>query len=104
MTGRARLARAPHLVVERSCCACRTRRLKQDLIRLARTPAGAVVLDPAGMLPGRGSYVCRSVDCIEAALRRGRLAWSLRTSLSPDHAAVLRRQMLGYLESSEWQA
>jgi predicted RNA-binding protein YlxR (DUF448 family) len=95
---RARLVRAPRLVVERSCCACRSRRSKQRLIRLTRTPAGGVALDPAGNLPGRGAYVCPSVDCIDVALGRGRLARSLRASLSPDRVAVLRRQMLGYLE------
>ena len=32
---------------------------------------GAVVVDPAARLPGRGAYTCRTRDCFERAARRG---------------------------------
>jgi uncharacterized protein len=96
-TDKPRLERAPRLVVERSCCACRTRRSKKELIRLTRTPRGEVALDSAGTMPGRGSYVCLSAGCIDIALGRGRLARCLRAKLTPHQAAVLREELLGYL-------
>jgi len=51
-------------------------RSREDLVRLVRTPAGAVALDVAGTAPGRGAYVCRDEECLERARRR--LAGALR--------------------------
>lgn len=50
--------------------ACRAARPKRELLRLVRTPAGAVVADPTGRLPGRGAYVCADTGCWDRAARR----------------------------------
>ncbi|MEX2553071.1 MAG: YlxR family protein [Actinomycetota bacterium] len=84
-------------VAERSCCACRVRRRKDELVRFARTAPGIVVLDVIGTLPGRGGYVCRSTVCLDLALDRGSLARTLKIAISPDQSAALRRQCVGYL-------
>ncbi|MDQ4149893.1 MAG: YlxR family protein [Actinomycetota bacterium] len=85
-------------MVERSCCACRTRRPKQELIRFTRDDRGAIVFDPGGKLPGRGAYVCRSQRCLHAALAKGRLAHSLKTAISERDATMLQG-LVGYLGS-----
>ena len=54
-------------MVERMCHVCRTMRPKDRLIRVARTPDGAFVLDRTGKAQGRGCYIC----CDEACLTRG---------------------------------
>ena len=43
---------------------------RQELVRLVRTPDGAVMLDARGKLPGRGAYVCPEPQCLEQARRR----------------------------------
>jgi predicted RNA-binding protein YlxR (DUF448 family) len=79
------VARAP----ERSCIGCRARAPKAELLRIARTPAGARV-DPLGAAPGRGAYVHRDPACVAAALRAGVLARALRTGLAQEELARLR--------------
>lgn len=79
------MARAP----ERSCIGCRARAPKAELLRIARTPAGARV-DPLGAAPGRGAYVHRDPACVAAALRAGVLARALRTGLAQEELARLR--------------
>lgn len=84
-------------MVERSCCGCRVRREQHLLIRFCRTPEGSVVLDKTGTLGGRGSYVCRSVSCLSAALKRSALARSLRAKVSEERAAGLTDEFVRYL-------
>jgi hypothetical protein len=56
---------------------CRTAREKRALLRVVRTPAGAVILDPTGRANGRGAYVCRDAACIGRAVGRGGLGRAL---------------------------
>jgi predicted RNA-binding protein YlxR (DUF448 family) len=57
--------------------ACRTPRQKRDLLRVVRTPGGAIVLDATGRAPGRGAYVCADAACQEAAMTKGALRRAL---------------------------
>ena len=64
-------------VPQRSCCVCRAKSDKQDLIRIVRSPEGQAVIDIAKKLPGRGVYICPDSDCIERAKKSGSLARAL---------------------------
>jgi uncharacterized protein len=64
----------------RTCLGCRRRRAKRELVRLARRPDGIVVVDTAGTGPGRGAYVCGEPECVERALKAGRLAHAFRAA------------------------
>jgi uncharacterized protein len=75
---------------QRTCVACGTTTGKRALTRVTRTPQGAVQPDPTGKAAGRGAYVCSRPECWEGALKKGRLAHSLRTNISPEDAAALR--------------
>ena len=67
---------------QRTCIACRSTTGKRELVRIVRTPAGAVELDPSGKKAGRGAYLCRSADCWETGLKKDRLSNALRTTIS----------------------
>lgn len=54
------------------------------MLRVVRTPEGAVTVDPGGKLSGRGAYVCAQQDCWHIALKHGRLSHALKVSLD-DH-------------------
>ena len=69
---------------------CRGRAPKEELLRLARTLGGGVAVDPRGGAPGRGAYVHRRPECVDAASSRGAFAWALRVRLSPQDLATLR--------------
>ena len=82
---------------QRSCIACGAQADKTGLLRIVRTPEGAVAFDATGRAPGRGAYVC-SAECL-SALRKGRLERALKTKLDQqeygrieaDSASVLRQ-------------
>ncbi|MEP7104386.1 MAG: YlxR family protein [Chloroflexota bacterium] len=65
----------------RTCVGCRQEGAKGELVRLVRAPGGQVVIDLAGRAPGRGAYLHRRRDCLEAAHRRGGLNRALKTAV-----------------------
>ena len=69
-------------VPERSCIACAKKVPKPELVRVVRTPQGAVTVDSSGKAAGRGAYLCWSSDCWDRALDKGSLARSLGIKLS----------------------
>jgi hypothetical protein len=54
-----------------------------------RTPAGTVVIDPSGRLPGRGAYLCGDASCWSQAARRRALEHALKTTIPTDLAEIL---------------
>lgn len=61
----------------RTCVACRRRASKAELIRVIASD-GAVVVDEAHRLPGRGAYLHRDSGCVSMAARKGVLPRALR--------------------------
>ena len=74
---------------QRTCIACRSTTGKRELIRIVRTPAGSVEVDLTGKKPGRGAYICRTADCWQAALKKGRVEAALKLKLTPDDRLAL---------------
>lgn len=79
---------------QRTCVACGMTTNKRELVRIVRTAEG-VVADPTGKLAGRGAYVCGRTDCWQQAIDKGRLAHSLKTTLSEKDAEALRAYAAG---------
>lgn len=76
-------------VPTRTCIACRESRPKRELLRVVRTPEGAVVIDLTGKKAGRGAYICRRRSCWERALKKGALEGALKTSIGAADRAML---------------
>ena len=53
-------------------------------MRVVRTLEGKVEVDPTGKKNGRGAYLCRSIDCWEAALKRDRLSAALKVKVGAE--------------------
>jgi len=51
----------------RQCVGCREMKPKKELVRVVRSPEGAISIDLAGKKPGRGAYVCHSRACLDRA-------------------------------------
>ncbi len=81
----------PKHVPQRTCVSCGSTTAKRELIRLVRTPSGAVEPDPTGKGAGRGAYLCHSLQCWEQAVNKGRLENALRTRLPNDVREALLR-------------
>lgn len=59
------------------------------MIRIVRTPAGRVEVDPTGKKAGRGAYICRSKSCWELAFKKKALEHSLQTQITSEDKAAL---------------
>jgi ribosomal protein L7Ae-like RNA K-turn-binding protein len=52
------------------CAACRQREDREDLVRLAWSPSGELVIDLPARLPGRGAWVHARQACVERLATR----------------------------------
>ena len=77
---------------QRTCIVCRETKDKRELIRVVRTPAGEIIIDPTGKANGRGAYLCRQASCWEG-LRKERLAQALKATLSAEELADLQADL-----------
>jgi len=72
---------------------------KRSLVRIVRSPEGDVVVDPTGKRSGRGAYVCAARECLQRALRTGKLSKALETAVPEDVVAALLGSLGGVDES-----
>lgn len=56
----------------RMCTGCGEMKTKKELVRVVKSPEGEISLDLTGRKPGRGAYVCKSIDCLRAARKARR--------------------------------
>ncbi len=70
-------SRSGSLPPTRTCVGCRRRSSKAELLRIVGNGA-QIVPDPRAVLPGRGAYLHRQVDCLDTAERRRAIPRALR--------------------------
>lgn len=82
-------------IPQRTCVACRRVRPKRELVRIVRTPDGAVMVDETGKRSGRGAYLCPKRSCWETALERHQLDRALKVELTDATETELRAYAAG---------
>ena len=80
-------------IPQRQCMGCRERKEKRQMIRVVRTPEGAVNLDFSGKMNGRGAYICPDPDCLKKALRSKALDRSLEVTIPEEVIERLQKEM-----------
>ncbi|MBQ9750113.1 MAG: YlxR family protein [Clostridia bacterium] len=65
----------------RQCLGCNEHKPKREMIRVVRTPEGAVELDFVGKKSGRGAYICPKRSCFAKARRSKRIENILEVKL-----------------------
>ena len=65
----------------RMCVGCREMKEKRSLMRVVKSPEGAISFDRVGKAPGRGAYVCKSKECFEKAVKQRQLERALETRI-----------------------
>ncbi|MGE4276432.1 MAG: RNase P modulator RnpM [Lawsonibacter sp.] len=83
----------PKKIPMRQCVGCREMKQKKELIRVVRSPEGAVNLDFKGKMPGRGAYVCPNPACLAKARKSRALERAFETALPPEVYEALEQQM-----------
>ena len=68
---------------ERLCVGCRRLRPKSELIRIVRSSEGEISIDTTSKGPGRGAYLCRSLECLREARRHNGFSWALKGRVDP---------------------
>ena len=77
------------------CVACRQMRPKKELVRVVRTPEGAVLMDKTGRANGRGAYLCPDAACLNRAVKTRALDRALETSIDAATLASLQEELAG---------
>ena len=65
----------------RMCVGCREMQEKRSLLRIVKSPEGAISFDRVGKAPGRGAYICRSKECLDKAMKARQLERALETKI-----------------------
>lgn len=94
------LANVAEKTRQRTCIVCRQSNAKNELLRIVRTPEGAVAYDSTGRMNGRGAYVC-SVACLEKAMKTKRLDSALRTKLTEEDCERIAQQLREALSNED---
>ncbi|MBR5489757.1 MAG: YlxR family protein [Oscillospiraceae bacterium] len=77
----------------RQCLGCREMKPKRELIRVVRSPEGAISLDFKGKASGRGAYVCPDMACLKRAMKSKAIERAFETSIPEEIYAQLTEQM-----------
>ena len=86
----------PKKIPMRQCVGCREMKPKRELVRVVRSPEGAVSLDFRGKAPGRGAYVCPQTECLKKAIRSKALSRALECEIPQEiYDALVARMEAG---------
>ncbi len=77
----------------RTCTGCGEMKAKSELVRIVRSPEGEISLDLTGRKNGRGSYICKSADCFDKALKKKAFERAFGVKLSEELADSIREEI-----------
>ena len=77
----------------RQCTGCQEMKNKKEMIRVLKTSEGEILLDATGKKNGRGAYLCRSMDCLEKAIRSRGLERSLKVKIPDEVYETLKEEL-----------
>ena len=77
----------------RKCLGCMQSFPKKELIRVVRTPDGAVLIDLTGKKSGRGAYLCKDKACLKKAVKAKRLQSNLEVQISDELIESLSKEL-----------
>lgn len=80
-------------VSKRMCNGCLEMKAKNELIRVVKNKEDEISVDLTGKKPGRGAYVCKSTQCLEAAFKARRLNRNLSSNISEEIYERLREEI-----------
>ncbi|HEX9653000.1 MAG TPA: YlxR family protein [bacterium] len=81
----------------RTCIGCGKRRFKIELVRIVRTSAGRIAIDPGAKKPGRGAYLCQSGSCARSALKRKSFERKLRVGVDVE----FKNELLSFFHAGD---
>ena len=77
----------------RMCVGCAEMKLKNEWIRVIKTPENEIVLDATGRKNGRGAYICSNMECLKKARKSKGLERSLKVAIPTKVYDNLEKEM-----------
>ena len=88
----------------RMCTGCNEMKPKRELVRVVMSPqktdeagnvlaASEISLDLTGKKPGRGAYVCKSLECLQAARKARRLERAFSCKIPDEIYETMEEEM-----------
>ena len=83
----------PRKIPMRMCVGCREMKPKATLLRVVKPQEGDAHIDRVGKAPGRGAYVCNSIECLKKAQKTRALDRALETKIEENVFLQLESQI-----------
>lgn len=80
-------------IPQRSCVVCKTKKDKNELIRIVRNQANEINIDESGKKPGKGAYICDSLECLEKGIKSKALKRALEVEIPEEIYENLRERI-----------
>ena len=77
----------------RQCLGCREMKPKATLLRVVKPQEGDAHIDRVGKAPGRGAYVCGSIECLRKAQKTRALERALEAKIEDNVFLQLESQI-----------
>ncbi|WP_127580692.1 RNase P modulator RnpM [Paenibacillus koleovorans] len=74
----------PRKIPQRKCIVCQHTLTKKEMVRVVRTPEGAVEVDVTGKKNGRGAYLCGKMEGFLQAKKTKAFDRALKVSMTPE--------------------
>lgn len=81
-------------IPQRSCVVCRTKKDKNELIRIVKNQTNEIIIDESGKKPGKGAYICDSTECLEKEMKIKALKRALETEVPEEIYEKLRERII----------
>ena len=77
----------------RMCNGCLEMKPKKELIRVVKDKENNISVDLTGKMAGRGAYIFKDINCLEAAFKARRLNRNLSSNISEEIQDRLRKEI-----------
>ena len=78
----------------RKCLGCNGMKPKRELVRVVRSPEGAVSLDKTGKANGRGAYICPDAACLKKCAKRKSLERAFKCAVAGEIYEALEKEFI----------
>ena len=80
-------------IPQRSCVVCKNKKDKNELIRIVKNQANEINIDESGKKPGKGAYICESIECLEKTIKSNALKRALEIDIPKEIYIKLRERI-----------
>lgn len=77
----------------RKCVGCGEMIGKKGAVRVVRDKDGNISVDPTGKKSGRGAYICKDVNCLDAAVKGKKLERSFKCRIPAEIYDIIAKEL-----------